>query len=92
MKSGWAVRRARLAAAVILAPDTTFDGLADSKLLSAKRREGLLTMISRCALEIGIGRTEVEDVDRLNIYWAAMEARWRLVEALPTKPASARHA
>ena len=44
-------------------------------------------MISRCALAIGIGRTEVEDVDRLNIYWAAMEARRRAVEALLTKPA-----
>jgi len=81
-----------IAAAVILAPGTIIDGLADSKLLSAKRREGLLTMISRCVLAIGIGRTEVEDVDRLNIYWAAMEARRRPVEALPTKPASARHA
>ena len=76
-----------IAAAVILAPGTTIDGLADSKLLSAKRREGLFTMVSRCALAIGIGRTEVEEVDRLNIYWAAMEARRRAVEALHTKPA-----
>jgi hypothetical protein len=29
------------------------------------------------AVAIGIGRTDVEEVDRLNIYWAAMEARRR---------------
>ena len=29
----------------------------------------------------------MEEVDRLNIYWAAMEARRRAVEALPTTPA-----
>jgi ribonuclease HII len=35
------------------------------------------------ALAIRIGR-ETEDLDRLNVYWAAMEARRRSVEALPT--------
>ena len=29
----------------------------------------------------------MQEVDRLNIYWAAMEARRRAVEALPTTPA-----
>jgi ribonuclease HII len=76
-----------VAAAVILAPRTTIDGLADSKLLSPKRREKLFAVISASAVAIGIGRTEVEEVDRLNIYWAAMEARRRAVEALPTTPA-----
>jgi ribonuclease HII len=75
-----------VAAAVILAAGTVIDGLADSKLLSAKRRANLFTIISGCALAIGIGRTEVEEVDRLNIYWAAMEARRRAVEALPITP------
>ena len=72
-----------VAAAVILAAGTVIDGLADSKLLSAKRRANLFTIISGCALAIGIGRTEVEEVDRLNIYWAAMEARRRVVERYP---------
>jgi ribonuclease HII len=76
-----------VAAAVILAPDTIIDGVADSKLLSPKRRERLFAIISRCSLAMGIGRTDVEEVDRLNIYWAAMEACRRAVEALPTKPA-----
>ena len=29
------------------------------------------------AVAIGIGRADVKEVDRLNIYWAAMEARRR---------------
>ena len=76
-----------IAAAVILDAGTTIDGLADSKLVSPKRREKLFAVIHASAVAIGIGRTEVEEVDRLNIYWAAMEARRRAVEALPTKPA-----
>jgi ribonuclease HII len=75
-----------VAAAVILARHIIIDGLADSKLLSPKRREKLFAMISARAVAIGIGRTDVEEVDRLNMYWAAMEARRRAVEALPTRP------
>jgi ribonuclease HII len=61
--------------------------LTDSKLLSPKRREKLFALISAVAVAIGIGRTEVKEVDRLNIYWAAMEARRQAVEALPSTPA-----
>jgi len=75
------------AAAVILAPDAIVDGLADSKLLTPKRREVLFGVISERAVAIGIGQVEAEEVDRLNVYWAAMEARRRTVEALPTIPA-----
>ena len=46
-----------VAAAVILAPNTVIDGLADSKLLSPKRREKLFAVISAGAVEIGIGRS-----------------------------------
>jgi ribonuclease HII len=76
-----------VAAAVILAPDAAVDGLADSKLLTPKRRQALFTLISELAVAIAIGRAEVEEVDRLNVYWAAMEARRRAVEALPIIPA-----
>jgi ribonuclease HII len=60
--------------------------LADSKALSPKRREELFALINESALAIGVGRTEVEEVDRLNVYWAAMEARRRAVEALDITP------
>jgi ribonuclease HII len=72
-----------VAAAVILTPDATVDGLADSKLLTPKRRQALFTLIRELAVAIAIGRAEVEEVDRLNVYWATMEARRRAVEALP---------
>jgi ribonuclease HII len=73
-----------VAAALILPPGTTVKGLADSKLLTAKRREELFTVIAGCA--IGVGRAEVQDVDRINVYWAAMEARRRAVDALLVTP------
>jgi len=76
-----------VAAAVILAPDTIIEGLADSKLLTPKRREALFTTIRELAVTFAIGRAEVEEVDRLNVYWAAMEARRRAVEALRIIPA-----
>ena len=75
-----------IAAAVILAPGTIIKGLADSKLLTAKRREALFAVISECAVAIGVGRSEVEEVDRINVYWAAMKARRRAVEALGVIP------
>ncbi len=71
-----------IAAAVILAPGTIIKGLADSKLLTAKRREALFAVVAECAVAIGLGRSEVEEVDRINVYWAAMEARRRAVDAL----------
>jgi ribonuclease HII len=74
------------AAAVILAPGTIIRGLADSKLLTAKRRQALFAVIRECAVAIGVGRSEVEEVERINVYWAAMEARRRAVEALQVTP------
>src|SRR5712691_8433058 len=35
---------------------------------------------------MGVGRAEVAEIDRLNVYWAAMLARRRAVEALGAKP------
>ena len=75
-----------IAAAVILAPGTIIKGLADSKLLTAKRREALFAVISECTVAIGVGRSEVEEVDRINVYWAAMKARRRAVGALGVIP------
>lgn len=75
-----------LAAAVILDPGAAIDGLADSKVLSPRRRQELFAVIGERALSIGIGRIEPKDVDRLNVYWAAMEARRRAVEALAIVP------
>jgi ribonuclease HII len=63
-----------------------FEGLAYSKLITPKRREALFTRIREVAVSFAIGRAEVEEVDRLNIYWTATEARRCAVDALPTIP------
>jgi ribonuclease HII len=75
-----------IAAAVVLPRELSLQGLNDSKLLSAKRRAALFDAIRQCALAIGVGRVEVAEIDQLNVYWAAMLARRRAVEALPLTP------
>jgi ribonuclease HII len=74
-----------VAAAVVLDPDCYPDGLNDSKVLTAARREALLAMLRDCA-EIGVGIASVEEVDHLNIYWATMLAMERAVAALAKSP------
>jgi ribonuclease HII len=74
-----------VAAAVVLDPDCYPDGLNDSKVLTAARREALLTMLRDCA-EIGVGIASVEEIETLNIHWATMLAMERAVAALPRNP------
>ncbi len=38
------------------------------------------------AVAVGLGQAQVDEVDRMNVYWAAMEARRRAVAALSTLP------
>ena len=71
-----------VAAAVIVLPATALRGVDDSKTLSAVRREELAARIHACAPGIGVGIVEVADIDRLNIYHAALEAMRRAVLGL----------
>ena len=71
-----------LAAAVILDPSRPISGLADSKRLSPKRRDTLAERIRNEALDWGVGRAEVEEIDRLNILQAALLAMRRAVAGL----------
>jgi ribonuclease HII len=71
-----------VAAAVVLPPETSIRGVADSKQLTAAQRERLDGEIRACALAIGIGEVDVDDIDRLNIYHAAMKAKRAAVAAL----------
>lgn len=73
-----------LAAAVILDPSRPIPGLADSKQLSARRRDALAERIRGEALDWGVGRAEVEEIDRLNILQAALLAMRRAVTQLST--------
>lgn len=75
-----------VAAAVILPPESRLREIDDSKKLNGKLREEVAQAIHACALGIGVGIVEVEDIDRLNIYRAALEAMRRAVTALPLVP------
>nr|WP_240451299.1 ribonuclease HII [Wenzhouxiangella sp. XN201] len=79
-----------VAAAVILDPRRPVAGLADSKQLSARRREQLAESIRSRACALGIGVAEVEDIDRINILQATFLAMRRALEALAIEPALVR--
>jgi len=74
------------AAAVILDPARPIDGLADSKVLTALRRESLAIQIQECALSWCIASASVEEIDTLNILRATMLAMQRAVEGLAHVP------
>ncbi len=76
-----------VAAAVILDDIHPIAGLADSKKLSAARRERLYDEIRARALCCSIAEASVEEIDRLNILQATMLAMRRAVMGLRLKPA-----
>ena len=73
-------------AAVILDPENPISGLADSKVLSEKRREILFEEIQQKAIAWAIGRAEVEEIDEINILQATMLAMQRAVAGLSPQP------
>jgi ribonuclease HII len=75
-----------VAAAVILDDLQPIKGLADSKALTARRREQLYDEILAKALCCSIAQASVEEIDRLNILQATMLAMKRAVEGLRLKP------
>lgn len=75
-----------VAAAVILDDAQPIDGVADSKALSAARRERLYDAIRARALCVGVGMASVEEIDRLNILQATLTAMQRAVAALRLRP------
>ena len=74
------------AAAVILDPKHRIRGLADSKVLTAARREMLAGRIKERAIAWAVAFATVEEIDRLNIHHATLLAMRRAVEALQTGP------
>jgi ribonuclease HII len=75
-----------VAAAVILDDTQPIAGLADSKKLSAARRECLFDDIRARALCCSVAMASVEEIDRLNILQATLLAMRRAVEGLRLKP------
>ena len=75
-----------VAAAVILDDLHPIAGLADSKVLTARRRERLFDEIRAKALCVCIAEASVEEIDRLNILQATLLAMRRAVEGLRLLP------
>ena len=72
-----------VAAAVILPCEVGLRGVDDSKKLVRAQRERLSEQIRACAIAVGLGVVSVEEVDRLNTFWASIEAMRRALAALP---------
>lgn len=75
-----------VAAAVVLPPHCDIPGLGDSKKLTARARARLVPEICGWALATGIGVAEADEIDRVNILQASLQAMARAVEALGLTP------
>ena len=75
-----------VAAAVILDPENPIEGLADSKKLTAKKREALEPLIKERALAWCVAEASVEEIDEINILQATMLAMQRAVAGLKVQP------
>tara|TARA_B100000780_G_scaffold276841_1_gene246231 strand:- start:1323 stop:1934 length:612 start_codon:yes stop_codon:yes gene_type:complete len=73
-------------AAVILPENHQIEGLADSKVLSARQRENVYEDIVGQAQCWAVGRASVEEIDRFNILQATLMAMRRAVLSLDLKP------
>ena len=75
-----------VAAAVILDDLHRIRGLADSKVLTPRRRETLFDEIRARALCVSVAEASVEEIDALNILQATLLAMRRAVEGLRLPP------
>ena len=75
-----------VAAAVVLDDLQPIKGLADSKMLSPRRRERLYDEIRAKALCCCVAEASVEEIDRLNILQATLLAMQRAVDGLRLRP------
>src|SRR5512137_2098558 len=71
-----------VAAAVILHPGQAILGVADSKKLTERQRENLYPKIMAEARGVGIGICDHDEIDRMNILRASLEAMRRAIAAL----------
>ena len=76
-----------VACAVVMPPDArAIRGVDDSKRLVGRERERLATRIRERCLTIGVGAASVREIDRLNIYHAAVLAMRRALGRLRLTP------
>jgi ribonuclease HII len=75
-----------VAAAVVLPERVDLPGLNDSKRLTRAARERLAARIHDQAVAVGLGQVSRDEIDRINISRAGLEAMRRAVQALGVPP------
>ena len=75
-----------VAAAVLLDPNRPIDGLADSKAISAKKREEMASVVRECAAAWSISFASIAEIDQMNILQASHLAMQRAVQSLRLEP------
>src|SRR5207244_7028771 len=76
-----------VACAVIMPPDErVIRGVDDSKQLTPDARATLAAKIRARAMTIGVGAASVREIDRLNIFHAAVLAMRRALSRLTVRP------
>jgi ribonuclease HII len=75
-----------VAGAVVLDPGRYVPGIADSKVLTAARRERLFDEITAAAVAWHVAVIEADEIDRINIHRASLKAMWQAVMALVPLP------
>lgn len=75
-----------VAAAVIFPPGVVIAGVDDSKKLDGETRSRLDQEIRSVAIAVATGEASIDEIDRLNIYQAALLAMKRAVQGLSAAP------
>ena len=75
-----------VAACVVACAPLMIKGLNDSKQVLPGVRVRIAGEIKACCAAWSIGVASVEEIDRLNIYWASVLAMERAIAALPSPP------
>jgi ribonuclease HII len=75
-----------MAGAVILHPDRRIDGLADSKACTLQQRQRLYDEICRKCVSWAVVSVETDEIDRINIHQATLQAMRRAVLTLAPLP------
>ena len=76
-----------VACAVVMAPDArAIRGIDDSKKLTSSERERLARLVRERALAVAVGAASVREIDRINIYHAAVLAMRRALGRLRVTP------
>jgi ribonuclease HII len=73
-------------AAVILHPERPITGLADSKKLSARRREALAKSILEEALAVSVAIIPASEIDRINILQATLAGMRQVALTISPRP------